>query len=1006
MHKQFCPFCMSEVQASDCCPQCGKDVHYAGDPTHLPAGFALQGHHAYVLGAAIGQGGFGVTYIAWDNTINRRVAVKEYFPTYCSSRMAGHSVSAYRGQEEVYQKGKERFLDEARMLKSLSDLKSVVDVLDFFEANNSAYLVMEFLDGLSLKEHIQQTGKLPAQQFLKQTGSMMEDMEKMHRRGVVHRDIAPDNIIMLSSGQMKLIDFGAARSYVGDKSMTVVVKKGFAPVEQYMRKGSNASTDVYALAATIYYCITGIVPPDSAERQYGEAQLIAPSLLGADLLPHQEQALERALEIQPRDRTQSVADFMKALEAAKPAAKNAEEVSSKSAVKETENRRTRQKEEKNTRWWILAVAAVLILSVGIAVLFAGKENSVPEVSHQTEAEPGPSMETIPEENLSPEAIKYNEAVELFYNEEYGKAAIAFAKLGDYRDAKEISLRIWDAIAKRRNIVAAYGATLAIREDGTVAVCGNDAPDVDSWNNIISIALPTNYGSYSPVAGLCADGTVVVSNNRTSSHEIKQEGWTDIVAIECVGYHLVGLRYDGTLVTTSREFPNAEHWVTDEEEAAYRKKLAELSDIMEFGEDLAKFVDGRVMVDFEIFEYQDIIDRSTCHDGAAWLNRDGTVLFEQNPENEADEEMARELSSWSDIMSISGSGSEQFLGLKADGTVVATGDNGHKQLNVGDWTDIVAISSGWYHSVGLKSDGTLVTSGSTMFNARKPAEEWKNLKLPANREDLLDQIRITYITDSEGEEMIPEVKSSENILMGLGVSDLELHRISTRTEAKKIIPEYPLFNLSVKRKEVRSITFQSNLTTAPAAAVDASSAGNGKVKAWAVKNGELYDVFVTADGNICTQENCHWLFGFMANLEEIHFNDVLDTSRATSLDRLFDSCEKLTVLDLSCFDTSAATGMSGMFMDCTQLEEVDVTSFDTSAVTNMSGMFSMCKNLRKVDLTGFDTSNVTKTESMFLQCNVLEELDLRSFDVSNVTNALNMFYKCPAPRPDWYDHTMN
>jgi serine/threonine protein kinase len=135
----------------------------------------------------------------------------------------------------------------------------------------------------------------------------------MHRRGVVHRDIAPDNIILLPDGRLKLIDFGAARSYVGDKSMTVVVKKGFAPVEQYMRKGSNASTDVYALAATIYYCITGIVPPDSAERQYGEAVMTAPSALGAVLLPVQEYALEKALELQPKERIQTVAGLKEQL---------------------------------------------------------------------------------------------------------------------------------------------------------------------------------------------------------------------------------------------------------------------------------------------------------------------------------------------------------------------------------------------------------------------------------------------------------------------------------------------------------------------------------------------------------------------------------------------------------------------------------------------------------------------------------------------------------------------
>ena len=301
------------MSEDEICPHCGKNVNYAGSPAHLPAGYVVSGRHPYVLGAALGQGGFGITYIALDMITNERVAIKEYYPTYCSTRTNNATVTAYSNQEEVYRKGKERFLDEARTLKSLSDLKNIVNVLDFFETNNTAYLVMEFLEGSSLKEYATKNGKFPAQKFLEQIRPLMEDIERMHQRGVVHRDIAPDNIILSPDGQMNLIDFGSARSYVGDKSMTVVVKKGFAPVEQYLTKGTTSSTDVYALAATIYYCITGTVPMDSAERQYDEIPLQPPSSLGADITPLQEKALDSALAIQQKDRTQSIQAFLDGL---------------------------------------------------------------------------------------------------------------------------------------------------------------------------------------------------------------------------------------------------------------------------------------------------------------------------------------------------------------------------------------------------------------------------------------------------------------------------------------------------------------------------------------------------------------------------------------------------------------------------------------------------------------------------------------------------------------------
>ena len=309
MQATFCPYCLKLV-TTDTCPYCGSNVHYTGNPMHLPVGTTLNGAHPYVLGACRGQGGFGVTYIALDAMTNARVAVKEYFPTYCSGRTSGMTIQSYYGQEDSYEKGRERFLDEARMLQSLSDLNSVVNVADFFETNNTAYLVMEFLDGCSLKDYVLQNGKMPAKQFLEQLKNLMADIDAMHQRGVIHRDIAPDNIMLLQDGTLKLIDFGAARSYLGEQSMSVVVKKGFAPVEQHLRTGLTGATDVYALAASIYFCITGIVPPDSAERLYGNGDMQSPISLGADITPAQEAALAHALEVQPKNRTQSAAQFM------------------------------------------------------------------------------------------------------------------------------------------------------------------------------------------------------------------------------------------------------------------------------------------------------------------------------------------------------------------------------------------------------------------------------------------------------------------------------------------------------------------------------------------------------------------------------------------------------------------------------------------------------------------------------------------------------------------------
>lgn len=393
---------------SDTCPHCGKNINYAGSPAHLPAGYVVSGKHPYVLGAALGQGGFGITYLALDMVTNERVAIKEYYPTYCSARTSHSNVTAYSNQEEVYAKGKERFLNEARTLKSLSDLENIVNVLDFFEANNSAYLVMEFLEGNSLKDHALRNGVFPAQAFFTQMKPLMEDIHRMNERGVIHRDIAPDNIVLQPDGKMKLIDFGAARSYVGSKSMTMVVKKGYAPVEQYMSKGSSSSTDVYALAATIYYCITGKVPTDSAERQYDNTPLESPIALGADITPQQEQAMVKAMHIQQKDRFQTVQEFLDALQPQPAAVPVAE------PPKDSEPPVPAAPPKKRKVAIVAAVAAVLVLAVAL-FLFTGKDSAEqasgaaamqpvagPEVSET--GEPAATETSVPEEIVETDPI--------------------------------------------------------------------------------------------------------------------------------------------------------------------------------------------------------------------------------------------------------------------------------------------------------------------------------------------------------------------------------------------------------------------------------------------------------------------------------------------------------------------------------------------------------------------------------------------------------------------------
>ena len=270
-----CWACMEPLEEGQkICPKCQyqNELYYA-NPRCLKPGTLL--NNRFYVGIVLGEGGFGVTYIGWDTILDMTGAIKEYFPANVASRDCTASltndINIFGGRsEQEYKLGLERYIREARTLSKFHDLHGIVDIRDFFHENNTAYLVMEYLKGPTLEEHIKQYGRMKPEYVFQIMKPVMRSLEKIHQAGMVHRDISPDNI-MLSDGCIKLIDFGAARLANNDnnKSLTVVLKRGFAPEEQYRSNGKQGPwTDVYAICATIYYMLTGKKPPESIERTY------------------------------------------------------------------------------------------------------------------------------------------------------------------------------------------------------------------------------------------------------------------------------------------------------------------------------------------------------------------------------------------------------------------------------------------------------------------------------------------------------------------------------------------------------------------------------------------------------------------------------------------------------------------------------------------------------------------------------------------------------------------
>ena len=285
----------------------------------LPAGTLVADR--YEILEVIGQGGFGITYKAYDSVLDVPVAIKEYYPSGIASRYHEQSLDVQVGGSEnrrLFEEGKKKFLEEARILARFSEDPNVVGVRNFFEDNQTVYIVMQYLQGESLKEYIEKNGKISFDEAYRLLRPDMQSLGRIHAAGLIHRDISPSNLIRMRTGKVKLIDFGTAREYStdGDKSLSIVLKPGYAPAEQYQTHGLQGPwTDVYALCASIYKLITEITPENSLNRMVND-EVRLPSECGAEISAAQEEVLMQGLAVRESDRIRSMEILEEKCEAA------------------------------------------------------------------------------------------------------------------------------------------------------------------------------------------------------------------------------------------------------------------------------------------------------------------------------------------------------------------------------------------------------------------------------------------------------------------------------------------------------------------------------------------------------------------------------------------------------------------------------------------------------------------------------------------------------------------
>ena len=266
----------------------------------------------YEIEDVLGFGGFGITYSAYDKKLNLKVAVKEYYPASIVNRNPGEKEVRVLSEKKKreYQRGIDRFLGEAQNTVQFSSCKNIVNVFNYFKENGTAYLVMEYLDGVTLKQYTANSGgKLSYEEVTNITLSIISALRQLHKKNIIHRDISPDNIFICKDGTVKLIDFGAARfteDSEEEKTRSIILKPGFSPPEQYQSKGKQGPwTDIYALGATMYRTVTGCVPEESTDRSIKD-ELKDPCFYVKDIPKYLNNILMKCVAIQPELRFQNV----------------------------------------------------------------------------------------------------------------------------------------------------------------------------------------------------------------------------------------------------------------------------------------------------------------------------------------------------------------------------------------------------------------------------------------------------------------------------------------------------------------------------------------------------------------------------------------------------------------------------------------------------------------------------------------------------------------------------
>ncbi|MCQ8105097.1 protein kinase [Methylomonas sp. SURF-2] len=478
MSQPSCPACLSPLSGQSFCSQCGWYRGMQQDAQYLPVGTVV--NPPYRVARVLGHGGFGITYLGWDANLQIKVAIKEYMPRDFARRdpLSGR-VLAHASAEAEFSAGLNCFLDEARNLAKFQQHPGIVSVLAFFPAFGTGYMVMEYVEGRTLKAYLDQRGRLDWARTLDIFMQIMDALRAVHSTGLLHRDVAPDNIYLCGDGRVKLLDFGAARARLGGNlqagdTQTVLVKPGFAPEEQYRDDGRQGPwSDVYSLAASMYYCLTGIAPPDALDRVKQDT-LKPLADLGAALPPAAERNLLAALAVDASQRPQS----MEALQQRFLATQAELPAPAKTAIAHTppSNRQALASADidrpKQFQWWRWLLVAGIVLLLSLILRGRGERmpasSPIEAISQEIVSPAGQERSEVngPAEEQQSALRRIRERQEAEQLKQQQEAALKrFEERRRLEQAAQSDKQTESAAEHMRSLCAEWGATMGCQEPG-------------------------------------------------------------------------------------------------------------------------------------------------------------------------------------------------------------------------------------------------------------------------------------------------------------------------------------------------------------------------------------------------------------------------------------------------------------------------------------------------------------------------------------------------------------